>query len=254
MGNSVVAGTSVMPRANGDEPLSSVYTVKNLHEDAEKAMNNISSLTCFKSTILARTAIFDSREDIIAYLAHVKRKFKWFDFDSTNLKKTVELFVRDQQGVHDVHLTGYLIICDHHNGRYFFRSCVAEFHEVLTYGQMAYKIAASSSTLLGSVGAGATLGAAIAVPFDVVTLGAASAAGAVVGAIGGGVGTIFINVNDESRRRAIEENLGRAVYDAREDRVNGPAAMEAVLVYHVIRCQRYEFAGQEVRIRDLIES
>lgn len=132
-----------------------LYTMRHVEDKAKQAVDNISTLTSFKSTILARTAVYDSPDGVRHSLEFFRRRFKWFDFDESNLKQSTTYYCCDQQGVHNVHLTGYLIMCHRIDGRYVFRSCVAEFYEQVTFDQLAYKVLASSTSIVGGIAASA---------------------------------------------------------------------------------------------------
>lgn len=220
-----------------------VYTSRVLNEDLKQALENISSLTSFKSTVLSRVTDFHSEAEVRAYLEYVKRKFKWFDPDESRLDETTVFYCKDEQGVTSIHLTGYLIICHLHNGKYSFRGSFVEFHERVTYEQMAYKILISAGAILSAAGTMAGGGATIGLCVDSVTLGAGSIVGGTIGFFVGICGTIFINVNDNHRRTAVEKRLGTAIYDASTNRVNDTAIMEAILLHYIGSDQRYTISG-----------
>lgn len=230
-------------------PVGSLYTMQHVEEKAKQAVNNISTLTSFKSTILARTAVYDSPEGIRQSLDFFKRKFKWFDFDESNLEQTTTYYCSDEQGMHNVHLTGYLIMCHKvDNGTYVFRVCVAEFYERVTFDQLAYKVLASSTSICGGIAAAAGAGAVAAWPTDLFTYGTGSIVGGFVGGVGGIVAAIFVNIDADSKEKKIEKKLGRGLYDASTNTINSHGIMEALLLHYLLADQKYSIDEGNVRI------
>ena len=225
-----------------------LYTMRHVEDKAKQAVDNISTLTSFKSTILARTAVYDSPEGVRHSLSFFKRRFKWFDFDESNLEQTTTYYCCDQQGVHNVHLTGYLIMCHLIDGRYVFRSCVAEFYEQVTFDQLAYKVLASSTSIVGGIAASAATGAAMAWPTDAFTWGTGSVVGGLAGAVAGIVGAVFVNVDADSKEKQIEKKLGTSLYNASTNKINSHGIMEVLLLHYLLADQKYNIEGTRVRI------
>eukprot|EP00903_Cladosiphon_okamuranus_P017707 g16305.t1 len=225
-----------------------VYTMRHVEEKAKQAVDNISTLTSFKSTILARTAVYDSPEGVRLSLDFFRRRFKWFDFDESNLEQTTTYYCCDQQGVHNVHLSGYLIMCHRIDGRYAFRACVAEFYEQVTFDQLAYKVLASSTSIVGGIAASAATGAAMAWPTDAFTWGTGSVVGGLAGAVAGIVGAVFVNVDADSKEKQIEKKLGTSLYNASTNRINSHGIMEVLLLHYLLADQKYNIEGTRVRI------
>lgn len=222
--------------------------MQHVEEKAKQAVNNISTLTSFKSTILARTAVYDSPEGIRQSLAFFKRKFEWFDFDESNLEQTTTYYCSDEQGVRNVHLTGYLIMCHKVNRTYVFRVCVAEFYEQVTFDQLAYKVLASSTSIGGGIAAAAGLGAAAAWPTDLFTFGTGSIVGGFLGGVGGIIAAIFVNMDADSKEKKIEKKLGSGLYDASTNTINSHGIMETLLLHYLLADQKYNIEGREVSI------
>ncbi|CAM9380925.1 unnamed protein product [Ectocarpus sp. 12 AP-2014] len=231
-----------------------VYNMKHMERQAKETVENISTLTSFRSSVYARTGIYKSREHVLETLSFIKNEFTWFNFDTTNLEHASSFFCRDRQGVHDVHLTGYLVTCDQiPNGTYVFRACVAEFHEKMTFDQIFYKIFGSGTSILAGVGGGATTGALVSIPFETVAPGAAAAVGAVLGGLAGGIGAIFVKVTADSREKQVEKKLGTDLYDASTNRTNSNAIMEALLMHYLLAKQTYTIDGKKLSIQGVVE-
>ncbi|CAM9845493.1 unnamed protein product [Ectocarpus sp. 6 AP-2014] len=235
------------------EPEESLYSMKHVDEQAKQAVDNISTLTSFKSTILARTAVYDTPEGVLHSLSFFRRRFKWFDFDESDLEKTTTYYCCDEQGMHNVHLTGYLIMCHKVRGKYVFRACVAEFYEQVTFDQLAYKVLASSTSIVGGIAASALTGAAMAWPTDVFTWGTGSVVGGLAGAVVGVVGAVFVNVDADSKEKQIEKKLGSSLYNASTNRINSHGIMEVLLLHYLLADQKYNIEGTEVRITGVQE-
>lgn len=228
--------------------------MQHVEEKAQQAVNNISTLTSFKSTILARTAVYDSPGGIRQSLSFFKRRFKWFDFDESNLERTTTYYCCDEQGMHNVHLTGYLIMCHKvDDGTYVFRACVAEFYEQVTFDQLAYKVLASSTSIGGGIAAAAGVGAAAAWPTDLFTYGTGSIVGGILGGVGGIIAAIFVNIDADSKEKKIEKKLGSALYDASTNTINSHGIMEALLLHYLLADQKYNIERGEVRITGATE-
>eukprot|EP00752_Nemacystus_decipiens_P004848 g4411.t1 len=225
-----------------------LYTMRHVEDKAKQALDNISTLTSFKSTILARTAVYDSADGVRHSLSFFRRRFKWFDFDESDLEQTTTYYCCDQQGLHNVHLTGYLIMCHRVDGRYVFRSCVAEFYEQVTFDQLAYKVLASSTSIVGGIAASAATGAAMAWPTDAFTWGTGSVVGGLAGAVAGVVGAVFVNVDADSKEKQIEKKLGTGLYNASTSRINSHGIMEVLLLHYLLADQKYNIDGTRVRI------
>ncbi|CAB1096657.1 unnamed protein product [Ectocarpus sp. CCAP 1310/34] len=251
--NSTDGDAGVKDGATAVAPEESLYRMKPVDEQAKQAVDNISTLTSFKSTIMARTAVYDTPEGVLQSLRFYRRRFKWFDFDESDLEKTTTYYCCDEQGMHNVHLTGHLIICHKVRGKYIFRSCVAEFYEQVTFDQLAYKVLASSTSIAGGIAASAITGAGLAWPTDAFTWGTGSIVGGIAGAIVGVVGAVFVNVDADSKEKQIEKKLGSSLYNASTNRINSHGIMEMLLLHYLLADQKYNIDGTDVRITGVQE-
>lgn len=261
------ASTAVSSTDGPDE----VYTFQDVLDKEKEAVANIATLIPCKVRIYARTAVYDSREDILSSIRFIKELFPWLKYDETGLKKNflertlawlgydgsgleqASFFCDDYKGVLDAHLCGYLILCHRVNGKYVFRACVAEFSAPVSFDQLTLKVVGSSASILGMAGSGASTGLGVALPLDAVSFGAASAVGAVAGGLVGIVGAVFVNVNAVSKEKAVEEALGTSLFDSETGVTNSRGIMEALLVHYLLIGQKYSIEGNAVRIEGVSE-
>ncbi|CAN0295263.1 unnamed protein product [Ectocarpus sp. 4 AP-2014] len=155
--------------------------------------------------------------------------------------------------MHNFHHTGYLIMYHKARGKYVFRSCVAEFYEQVTFDQLAYKVLASSTSIVGGIAASALTGAAMAWLTDMVSWGTGSVVVGLAGAVVGVVGTVFVNVGADSKEKQIEKKLGSSLYNASTNRINSHGIMEVLLLHYLLADQKYNIEGTEVRITGVQE-
>lgn len=235
-----------------DSDLESVYNAKELKVNMNKAIEHIASLTAFKMTVITKTAIFNNAAEIKNHLEYVKDRFKWFHYDQSNFDCAKMFYSKDEQGIANIHLTGYIIMSQYRNGKFLFRGCYVEFHERVTFAQIACMVFACVG-MVAAAAAGAGSGATVGLCVDPATLGLGSVFGAVVGSVVGAGGAIISNVNESRRRKAVEEQLGIDIYNASTDRVNGSALVEALLLHSLVAEQNFTLSGTEVRITGVNE-
>lgn len=246
------------------------YTFQHVKDTEKNAVANIASMIPCKVRTYSRTAVYDSREDILSSIRFMKEMFPWLKYDESGLKTTglarvtawcgydtsdleqATFFCEDRQGVLDVHLCGYLIFCNRVNGKFIFRACVAEFNAPVSFDHLTLKIVGSGASILGSTSTSAGAGAAIGIPFDVVTAGAATVVGAIVGgAVGLGVGivgAVVVNITADAKEKAVEKKLGSSLFDAKKGTSNPKGIMEAFLLHYLLVGQRYRIEGNRVHI------
>lgn len=206
--------------------LESVYTAKELKVGVDEVIENIASVTAFDLTVLSHTAIFDSAVEVMSYLDYIKGQFDWFHYHPSLLSCSQSFFFKDQQGMANAHLTGYIIMSHGRNGKYLFRGCFVEFHEKVTFSQITSMVC----TYLASTVAFGLVGGVVCASH-----------------------AIKVRMKDSRRREVVQKQLGIGIYNAKTNCVNNAALMEAMLLHYISRNQRFTVSGTEVQITGVDE-